>query len=192
MRLQKILFPLNLQLFAEGDPDPKPEPKKDQVETKKESTTIQQLTKRITELETNSVPLEDYNKVVEENHELTKAIIDGSSSRVKKSNQTPAKKPTLKELAMACSEGGLSNLEMAKRELAYREVYMEKYGRDPFAPNANVTSADIKKAQEIADTMAECIEQAQGDPEMFNAIFNSRITKDDPVLEAKLNLKKYK
>ena len=181
---QKLNFPLNLQLFAE-DPEVKPEAKTPEKKAPEEGQTVQELVKALQKVKAESVSREEFEKVQKENRELTKAIIEGSP--VPQSNKPQEKKPELKELAKACLEDGISNLEYAKRAMAYRDAVIDQKGVDPFVPNKHdVSDNDIERAQAVAEAYKECIEECDGNPEVFNALIASKIKNDDPITLATL------
>ena len=176
-------FKLNLQLFGDDDPTPNPNPEEQPKGTESES--IIEMAKAMKELKENSVSKSEYEKVVQEKRELTKAIIDGSVIRANDMNNE--KEPDLKELGNSIFEDGLSNLEMVKRELKYREAFMKKFNKDPFAPNnANMTAFDQERAAAVADVMQECVNECEDNPNLFTALLNERIKEDSPQMVAAL------
>ena len=180
-------FKLNLQLFAEDEQkvEETPQPKE------AESTTVKEMAQAITELKANTVSKSDYEKVLNENRELTKAIIDGSV--VKVNDISNEKEADLKELGKSIFEDGLSNLEMVKRELKYREAFMKKFKKDPFAPNNdNMTQYDQERAAAIAEVMQECVNECEDNPNLFTALLNERIKDDSPQMVAALQRRRAK
>ena len=152
------------------------------------SDTIEALTKALKEQKENSVSKEEFERVQKEKEELTKAIIDGSGL-LNQSNKETHEVP-LKDLAKSVLEDGIGNLEYAKRALAYREEFMKKFGKDPFAPNhAEMTEHDSARAEAVAEIMADCIEAAQGSESVYNALFNDRVKEDSPQMLAHLKRK---
>ena len=183
----KNYFPLNLQMFAEDEKEKKqPEEKKPEVE---EAESAAKLAKALQEVKANSVSKSEYERLKKENHDLTKAIIEGTPREV--SNKPEEKKPEIKELARACLEDGISNYEMAKRQLAYREAVIEQKGKDPFVPNKpNISQNDYERAEAVATAYKECITECEGNPEVFDALLASRIKNDDPVMLAAMQRKR--
>ena len=184
--MKKTHYDLNLQLFAEdtnqqGDPNqgnPNPD----------EPKTIEALTKALKEQRENSVSREQYNKVLEQNNDLTKAIIEGKT--IHADNEDDEKPADLKALAKDIFQDGLSNLEIAKRELKYRDEVIKQTGKDPFAPNhAEMTANDSDRAEAVAEVMQSCINDCGGNPEVYNALFAQRIEKDSPQMVATLKRK---
>ena len=176
-------YSLNLQLFAEDEKEKNPNP-----EPKPESKSIEELTKALADMKQNFVPRSELEKVDAERRALTKAIIDGSTPPA--SNGEEKKPANLNELAKSCLEDGLSNYEMAKRQLAYRDASIEQLGKDPFLPNKSGVSAhDIERANAVAEAYRECINECEGNPALFDAMLASRISNDDPVAIAALKRK---
>ena len=161
------------------DPAPAPAP---------ESKSVAELAKALKEQKENSVSKEEYAKLEKENADLMRAVIDGSP--VGRQSETPDKPADLKELAKRITEGGIGNLEMAKRELKFREECLKQREKDPFAPNNDkMTQADLDAAQKVADVLQECIDGAEGSESVFNALLQEKTAKDSPALIARLKQK---
>lgn len=158
-------------------------------ETKQVDPTIGELAKALKEQKENSVSKEQYEKLEKKNSELMKAIIDGSS--IGNKSESSVEPADLNKLAKEIFEGGIGNLEFAKRSLKFREEYMKKTGKDPFAPNSSekMTDEDADKAAEVARVMQECIDEADGSEGLFNALLGERIKEDSPTMIGKLRKK---
>ena len=86
-----------------------------------------------------------------------------------------------------CSE--LSNLEFCKLTLELREDIIKRDGVDPFLPHgANIkpTENDVERAQAVADVIADCIKEADGDSGVFTALLQARTNNDSQALTAHL------
>ena len=86
-----------------------------------------------------------------------------------------------------CSE--LSNLEFCETTLKLREAIIKRDGIDPFLPrgaNIKPTDYDTQRAQAVADVMAECIKEANGDSGVFTALLQAKTNNDSPALVAHL------
>lgn len=170
----------NEQKIEKVEVDPAPAQKADE--------TVAGLAKALKEQRENSVSKEEFAKLKEENTELMKAIIDGSP--VGSKGDTTEKPADLRALAKDLCEGGIGNLEYAKRSLKFRDEYIKKYEKDPFAPNNDkMTQDDVEQAEKVATAMKECIEQADGSETMFNALLTERIKNDSPQMVAMLKKK---
>ncbi len=179
---------INLQYFAE-DPkaEVKAEPKGEETQPRKqegEFNSAAEFKKAYEELKNNSVPKEQYEKARSEIAEMTKALIDGTKISAPKGEE-PVKEKSIKELAKGFTEGGLENLEMAKRALAYRDAVIKEFGVDPMVDiHSDDPEGDEQKAQNYVDVLTECIDNSGGSNTVFTAMFNERI-KDTPIANAK-------
>lgn len=172
-----------------GDPNPAPAPApKDPKPSDKSAV---ELAKALEEARKNSVPREDYEKVVKEKEELVSQIINGEGG-YGNGQPTPPKEVdigALREELYGEQSTKLSNLEYCKKTLELRKAVLEKEGYDPFLPHgANIKpdSNDIEKANNVAEVMEQCIEEADGNSEVFTALLQARINNDSPVLTAHL------
>ena len=135
----------------------------------------------IKELKKNSVSKEEYAKLQAENKSLVEALIDGGQVNVQ---QEQPEDPNTAELIQAMNEEGISNLEYCSRALALREAVIEQQGpaADPFvglpSKNYTPTQEDYTKAQKVADIFQDCINKADGNPEVFNGYLKAAIIDD--------------
>lgn len=170
-------FNLDLQLFAEGDPQEKPDkvdPEKNYAET-------------IKQLKANSVSKEDYEKLEAQNKQLLDAIVNGGSVPEVKDDK-PEKVdvvPSIKELREDLYGGKkhLNNLEYWEKTLALREALMAQGETDPFVPVGKkivAENSDYEAAERVATVVKECIDYAQGDSEVFTNELQRR-TVDTPL-----------
>ena len=186
--LIKRLYSPDPQPGADPKPAPTPSPKAGdpKPEEKKESD----LLKAYAELKKNSVPREEYDKVVKEKDDIIKSVIDGDGTGIGQPT-TPEEVdiPALREELYGEHSAKLSNLEYCKKTLKLRKAVIEKEGYDPFLPHgANIKpdSDDIEKANNVADVMEQCIEEADGNSEVFTALLQARTNNDSPILTARL------
>ena len=176
---------------GEGQGDPKPEEKK--KEQKPEENSNLELAKALKELRENSVSKSDYEKVVNENKQLVAQVINGEggagSGQATPPENLEADITALREKLYGpkCSE--LSNLEFCEATLQLREKIIKRDGVDPFLPHgANIkpTDLDTQRAQAVADVMAECIKEADGDSGVFTALLQAKTNNDSQALTAHL------
>ena len=164
-------FILDLQLFADGDPQDKPDkvdPEKNYAET-------------IKQLKANSVSKEDYEKLEAQNRQLLDAIVNGGSVPEDKNNK-PDKVdvlPSIKELREDLYGGKkhLNNLEYWEKTLALREALMAQGETDPFVPagkRITAENSDFEAAERVATVVKECIEYAKGDSAIFTSELQRR------------------
>lgn len=170
----------------EGEEGGSPAPEGKQQKGEKEPAPNNlELAKALKEARENSVPKDVYNKVVEENKRLVSDIINGEgagSGQVSPEDNKPSIEELREELyGPKCSS--LSNLEYWEKTLALRDAVIEKEGVDPFLPIGSKISpeaSDVEAANRVAEVVKECIEEAEGNSDVFTALLQSK-TKDDSV-----------
>lgn len=137
----------------------------------------------ITELRANTVPKDKYNKLVEDNAKLMKALANGETLTPE---QAP-EKPNIEELRAAyLNFENKSDLQIATDTLALRNALIEDGQPDPFLPNGNsveLTEQDYVDAQRVADLLQYAIDNADGDDAIFRAQFSSKLV--DTVIPGK-------
>lgn len=160
-------------LLDEDNPESK---KPEQAKQPQENNgAIEQLTSEIRRLKEETVSKAKYEELEQQNAQLAKAIIDGKGLEEQSANESEQKQD-LQSLAKSIFEDGISDYEMVKRELKYRERSIEELGIDPFAPNNDkMTDSDIKAAEKTAEMLQKCIDDCDGDPAVFKGLLNSRI-----------------
>lgn len=129
----------------------------------------------INEIKQNTVPKEQYQKVLDEKNKYLKALIDGS--QVVDENKEPV---DISKLRQELFNGDLNNLDYAKKALQLRDELIEKKGVDIFVGKGSKlvpTDDDYAAAQKVADAFQSCIEIADGDSEIFTREL-MRITND--------------
>ena len=150
------------------------------------------LAKALKEARENSVSKEEYDKLLAEKNKLVSEIINGEGAG---NGQKPAleqQEASIEELreklyGPKCSE--LSNLDYWKYTLALRDKVIKEGDPDPFLPvgtKISPTSEDVEKAKNVADVVQQCIDEADGNSEVFTALLQSRMNPDSPQLTLRL------
>lgn len=133
----------------------------------------------IKELKENSVPKDDYNKIVDENKKLVKALVDGGQI----ANPDPEDEMTSEDIAKELCKPGITNLRYAELSLKHREKCLEEGKKDPYMPDGlnfkQGLNSDAEDAQKVADMLKSCIDQAQGNPDMYTSLLQAHM-KDLP------------
>lgn len=167
MKTKPLLFPLDLQMFAEDQ---------QQEQEEKEVDPNKKYLETIKDLQENSVPKEKYDALEKQNRELLNAVLNGGSS-----NQTPPveEKPDIKKLRQDLfnEKSNLSNLEYAKKCLELRKAIMDGGGIDPFVPVGEKIipeESDFKAAERVAKVLQECIDSSEGDSGVFTNLLQLR------------------
>lgn len=130
--------------------------------------------KAITDLKKNSVARDEYNRVVEENKNLLKTLVEGGQIEEPKNDP-----PDISELRKKLfSDEDLSNYEYVDTVLQLRDALIANGERDPFLPvgdQVEVTSDMIQGAQDTADALREMLDFADGDSRIFTAEYQRRV-----------------
>ena len=185
VRRMLLLFP-NPDGTGTGGGDPKPEEKK---EKKSEQSSVE-LAKALKEARENSVPKADYERLEKENKELVAQIINGEGN-VGIGQPTPEKVDikALREDLYGPKGADLSNLDFWKKTLQLRNAVIEQEGYDPFLPHGakiKPNEQDVERAEAVAKTVEKCIEEANGNSEVFTALLQAETANDSPSFLAHL------
>lgn len=150
-------------------------------ETKSESEAkndYQDYIKAIQDLKDTTVPKEQYAKLKAENKQLLDTLVAGGQLEPQQAEKRKTSEEWAKELV-----GHHTNLEYAEIALKQREAALEEGKPDPFIPSGrNFTQSratDAQDAQAAADLLQSCVDDADGDPNVFLGLFQSRV-KDLP------------
>lgn len=144
--------------------------------------------KAMQEQKANSVPKESYEKLQEENRKLINALKDGTSVSLGE----PEEKKDIAELRKELFnnlEGGVPNLEMAKKFVALRDAILEDpKAWDPALPNGKgykYNPQDEEEAEQVFQLMKHCIEYSEGDNELFTQEFMRHVRDDGSMRKKK-------
>jgi hypothetical protein len=174
MKSNPLKFKLQIQLFAEDDPEDKT--KKDPEDPTKKY--LDEIERQKAEVKAKD---EELRKAHEENKTLLNRILDGDLGPDDKDPDEKDPK-TVSELRdeLFKPKKDLNNLQFAEKTLALRDKIMEEGGIDPFLPQGSkvrITAEDREAAQRVAECMKHCIEIADGDSEIYTREL-MRITTD--------------
>ena len=126
---------------------------------------------QIKNLKENSVSKDDYNKLKADNKKLIDALANGTPIEGKVEPKISAVENINNLRNKLFGKGSnLDNLEYCKTAVELRDALIEKGERDPFLPfghNVVATESDHETANRVASVMKECIEYADGDPDIF-------------------------
>ena len=132
---------------------------------------------QINELKKNSVGLDKYNKMVEENKKLLNTLVNNGQI----TDTAAEAKESIADLRAKLSDGkSKTNLEYVETALKLRDRLIEEGEEDPFVPQGRKISAtreDYELADKVAEGFRACIEYAAGDADIFTQELQ-RITKD--------------
>ena len=120
---------------------------------------------------------------LEANKKLQNEIINGGYESSTEEEEQPV---DIQALRNDLFTKDLSNLDYCTKALQLRRALIEKGENDPFLPigeKIQPTDEDIKCAEKVADGLQRMIDESNGSPDAFNALYQSRVV--DPVLPRK-------
>lgn len=137
----------------------------------------------IKKLKENSVSKEDYEKLLGENRNLLKTIVEGNPQPTGEEGKT--KEPVdVDKLRKDLFTNDHTNLDFAKGALELRKAIMEQGGTDPFLPVGKdiiVEDSDVASANRVAEALESCIEYADGNPDIFTTELQRIMVDSAPV-----------
>ena len=126
---------------------------------------------QIKKLKENSVSKDDYDKLRLDNKRLIDALANGTQLEGKVEPKIDAVENINNLRKKLFSKGSnLDNLEYCKTAVELRDALIENGERDPFLPFGHevvATDSDYESANRVATVMKECIDYADGDPDIF-------------------------
>lgn len=134
----------------------------------------------IKELKENSVPKEEYDRVLARERELLDAYLNGSKKAEEEDNKPQEKSESVEELREELFSGKKkhTDLEYVTKAMKLRKQLIDRGEMDPFLPvtiSGLPTADDVFKAEQCAQVYQECIDIADGDPEVFKREFARRV-----------------
>lgn len=129
----------------------------------------------LNEIKQNTVSKEAYEKVREDNKRLLDTIVNGQMV-----NEPIKEKVDVDALRNDLLNGKeLSNLEFVDKSLKLRKALLDRGEQDIFAPpvghKISPKPEDFETAERVATVLQECVDKADGDPNVFNNEFQRRI-----------------
>lgn len=125
------------------------------------------------DLKANSIEKSEYERILAENAKLTNALASGFRQEAEV-NEPEVDIPELRKKLL--TNKYKNDMEYFKDMKTLRDAIVEKEGVDPFVNQAaeNV-SAEISNAEQVAQLIDFALEEADGDPVKFSAVFNSKL-----------------
>lgn len=131
----------------------------------------------IKEIKANSVDKEVYRKLQEENKQLLNSLVNGETLTA----EDVEPKESIEELRsklFGTKRKDLTNLEFVDNSLKLRTALIEAGEIDPFVPvgsKIKPTDEDFAKAKKVAEVLQECVDYAEGNPDVFTDELKRRI-----------------
>ena len=157
-------YKLDLQLFAEDQPETPP------------TDLEQNYIEVIKELKENSVPKEDYDRVLDENKRLLNEYLNGGEPVSVPEEEKITEAQLREDLYGGKKE--LTNLEYWDKTIKLREMVMARGQIDPAVPVGHKykpTSEDFAVSAKVFAEIGECVKAADGDPAKFNDLLDAKI-----------------
>lgn len=131
-----------------------------------------------------STAREEMAKMAEDNQTMIRHILEGNDQRVDEPVDIQALR---EELYTENRKKRITNLDYVSKTLKLRKAIMDKGGNDPFmgfgTKYAGNPEQEAIQAQRVADCLQACVDEANGDPLVFNAKFQGSLK--PTALEAK-------
>lgn len=144
----------------------------------------------INTLKNTTVSREQYDKLRDENKTLLESLVNGRTYETSSTEETA--KPSAKELndkLNKLSKTHSADLEFMETSLAYRDAYIEEFGKDPWCltgKDSTPTQLDYEDTEQHAQLLKEIIEIAAGNEEVFKREFNRRMSPGRVSINSKL------
>lgn len=136
-----------------------------------ENGTASEYIQAINEMKKNTVSKEEFDKLKEENKMLLNSLVNDVHTEGKEEKKEDAVDISkLREELFSTDNQDMTNLDYITKVMALRKALMDKGERDPFLPsgqNILPTDEDIKTANRVAEVYQNCIDIADGNPDIF-------------------------
>lgn len=136
----------------------------------------------IQKLKANTVSIDDYNRLKADNKKLINALATGEGV----ATAAPEPEKNINELRSKLLKEGsnLNNLEYVQTAVELRDLLIAQGQRDPFLPYGEgvlPTAEDVECANRVASVFKECIDYADGDPDIFTSELQRRTVDAGPI-----------
>lgn len=134
------------------------------------------LLNQVEEMKKNSVPKEQYQKLVEKNKLLMKKIVEGGGQEDKASD--PVDLTKLREEIFGDNVETLSNRDFWDKVLTLRHERLKNEGVDIFLPKGTktrYTREDYDSANKVDEVISQMLEDSKDNPQLFNVLFNNAL-----------------
>ena len=136
----------------------------------------------IQKLKANTVSIDDYNRLKADNKKLINALASGEGV----ATAAPEPEKNINELRSKLLKNGsnLNNLEYVKTAVDLRDALIAQGQRDPFLPYGEgvlPTAEDVECANRVANVFKECIDYADGDPDIFTSELQRKTIDASPI-----------
>lgn len=119
-------------------------------------------------LKDSTVSKDEYNRLIEENKKLANALANGLPYEQDDKEEANVDVDALRKSFLSNHK---SNLELIKDALELRKAVMDEGGVDPALPTNPEyvwNQDDADKSDRIFSILQDCVDYAEGDPDVFN------------------------
>ena len=130
----------------------------------------------LNEIRENTVSKDEYNRILEDNRKLADALAKGDYGN-EGDKVEPVNLDELRKSLFSPDSQRKTNLQYFTEVLTLRNAVIEQGGKDPFLPYNReyvANEQDVADADRIASVLQECIDYAEGDPQVFNVELQRR------------------
>ena len=148
-----------------------------QQEQQTENTSDVDYIKVISDLKHNSVPIEKYNKLKEDNQKLLNSFVNGEDIQ-KPDKPEKVDVAQIRESMFGVKAKQMTNLEFIDNALKLRKQILDDGGADIFVRSGHkvqTTHNHYESAQRVAKVLQECVDYADGNSEVFTDELKRRI-----------------
>ena len=137
----------------------------------------------IQKLKANTVSIDDYNRLKADNKKLINALATGETLG---STEPSNPEKNINDLRNKLLKNGsnLNNLEYVQTAVELRDALIAQGQKDPFLPYGEgvlPTAEDVECANRVANIYKECIDYADGDPDIFTSELQRRTVDAGPI-----------
>lgn len=135
--------------------------------------TQQMYLDEIKELKNNSVSKDQYDKLLEENRNLLKSLVEGSTQEAP-AEETPSR--DIKDILNDFNNDS-TNLDHIKSVLELHDKRLEQGINDfvPVGKQIAPSDEDIEDAKKVEDFLRDLVKVADGNPDVFNNEYQRRV-----------------
>ena len=190
--MKNLRFKLNIQFFAEDDPQsPAVDPTVQETPTQEGQPNQADIyAQALAQVKERTVDREEYEKVRAERDSLLKI----TTTQRNLHQQGEPEKIDLDQLRQDLFGERLTNYDFAEKSLKLRKGIMDAGGPDPFvSDSSDRREEDERDAKRVAQVLQECLDFCKDHHELFPSVLQSRLADDkrlELALAARRNIKK--
>ena len=132
------------------------------------------LLEEVKQLKENTVPKEEYDRILARNKELTHNFMQ--NQREQEKQEDPDTIESLREELYGDNRKEMTNLESVTKMLKLRQKVIDSGKPDPFLSseaNASYSEDEVRTAERVADGLQSMVDEADGNAAYFNALLKS-------------------